>query len=155
MSVAVTLASRIAKSASRVASEPTMSRCRRCVAALLIVLLSGARAPAEDTDRVHPDAEWSGYRVGDTGLWLGGYASMNVEVPQSDKARLDLADLGILVRYELTPSLAFFNETDLDDTVSFVEHVLSWIDPWNTLVFGGAIALVSITLVGYSRWAER
>jgi len=40
-------------------------------------------------------------------------------------------------------------------TVSFVEHVLSWIDPWNTLVFGGAIALVSITLVGYSRWAER
>jgi uncharacterized membrane protein YqhA len=40
-------------------------------------------------------------------------------------------------------------------TVTFVEHVLSWTDPWNTLVFGGAIALVSLTLVGYSRWAER
>jgi uncharacterized membrane protein YqhA len=39
-------------------------------------------------------------------------------------------------------------------TVTFVEHILSWMDPWNTLVFGGAIALVSITLVGYSRWAE-
>jgi uncharacterized membrane protein YqhA len=39
-------------------------------------------------------------------------------------------------------------------TVTFVEHVLSWSDPWNTLVFGGAIALVSLTLVGYSRWAE-
>lgn len=38
--------------------------------------------------------------------------------------------------------------------VTFVEHLLSWSDPWNTLVFGGAIALVSITLVGYSRWAE-
>lgn len=37
-------------------------------------------------------------------------------------------------------------------TVSFVEHVLAWIDPWNTFVFGGAIALVSFTLVGYSRW---
>lgn len=39
-------------------------------------------------------------------------------------------------------------------TVTFVEHVLSWTDPWNTLVFGGAIAVVSLTLVGYSRWAE-
>jgi uncharacterized membrane protein YqhA len=40
-------------------------------------------------------------------------------------------------------------------TVTFVEHVLSWSDPWNTLVFGASIALVSLTLVGYSRWAER
>ena len=40
-------------------------------------------------------------------------------------------------------------------TVAFVEHILSWSDPWNTLVFGGAIALVSLTLVGYSRWVER
>jgi uncharacterized membrane protein YqhA len=39
-------------------------------------------------------------------------------------------------------------------TVAFAEHLLSWNDPWNTLVFGGAIALVSLTLVGYSRWAE-
>jgi uncharacterized membrane protein YqhA len=39
-------------------------------------------------------------------------------------------------------------------TVTFVEHLLSWNDPWNTLIFGGAIALVSVTLVGYSRWAE-
>jgi len=39
-------------------------------------------------------------------------------------------------------------------TVTFVEHILSWNDPWNTLVFGGAIALVSLTLVGYSRWAD-
>lgn len=40
-------------------------------------------------------------------------------------------------------------------TVTFVEHLLSWSDPWNTLVFGGAIALVAITLIGYSRWAEQ
>jgi uncharacterized membrane protein YqhA len=39
-------------------------------------------------------------------------------------------------------------------TVTFVEHVLAWSDPWNTLVFAGSIALVSLTLVGYSRWAE-
>ncbi len=39
-------------------------------------------------------------------------------------------------------------------TVTFVEHLLSWSAPWSTLVFGGAIALVALTLVGYSRWAE-
>ena len=39
-------------------------------------------------------------------------------------------------------------------TVTFVEHLLSWNDPWNTLIFGGAIALVSLTLVSYSRWSE-
>ncbi len=39
-------------------------------------------------------------------------------------------------------------------TVTFAEHVLSWVDPWDTLVFGGAIALVSLTLVAYSRWSE-
>ena len=40
-------------------------------------------------------------------------------------------------------------------TVAFAEHLLSWIDPWSTLVFGGAIAVVSLTLVGYCRWTER
>jgi uncharacterized membrane protein YqhA len=39
-------------------------------------------------------------------------------------------------------------------TVTFVEHLLAWIDPWNTLVFGGAIAIVAFTLVGFSRWSE-
>jgi uncharacterized membrane protein YqhA len=40
-------------------------------------------------------------------------------------------------------------------TVTFAEHLLSWSDPVNTLAFGGAIALVSLTLVAYTRWAER
>ena len=39
--------------------------------------------------------------------------------------------------------------------VTFVEHLMTWNEPWNTLVFGGAIALVSITLIGYSRWTQR
>ncbi len=39
-------------------------------------------------------------------------------------------------------------------TVTFVEHVLAWSDPWTTLVFAGAIAVVALTLVGYSRWSE-
>ena len=39
-------------------------------------------------------------------------------------------------------------------TVTFVEHLLSWSDPWNTLVFGGAIAIVAVALIGYSRWTQ-
>lgn len=40
-------------------------------------------------------------------------------------------------------------------SVTFVEHLMTWNDPWNTLVFGGAIAVVSVTLIGYSRWTQR
>jgi uncharacterized membrane protein YqhA len=39
-------------------------------------------------------------------------------------------------------------------SVTFVEHLLSWTEPWNTLVFGGSIAIVSLTLIAYSRWSE-
>lgn len=39
-------------------------------------------------------------------------------------------------------------------TVTFAEHLLSWSDPWNTLIFAGAIAVVSLTLVAYNRWGE-
>jgi len=39
-------------------------------------------------------------------------------------------------------------------TVTFVEHVLSWTDPWSTLVFAGAIAIVSLAVVAYTRWSE-
>ena len=42
-------------------------------------------------------------------------------MPESQHARLELGDLGVLVRYELTPTLAFFNETDVDDAVALVE----------------------------------
>jgi hypothetical protein len=88
-------------------------------------LLVAAGSPAADDtapDRdVHLDGGSAGYRVGDSGLWLGGYATVNVEVPRSSPASADIGDLGILVRYELTPRLSFFNETDLEDTVSLVE----------------------------------
>lgn len=40
-------------------------------------------------------------------------------------------------------------------TVTFVEHLMSWNDPWNTLVFAAAIAVVAVTLIGYSRWTQR
>lgn len=89
---------------------------------LLVTAVSSGRAAESDPGlRLGPEGEQGGYRVGETGLWVGGYASLELEVPESDHARFELADLGLLVRYELTPSLAFFNETDVDDTVALVE----------------------------------
>jgi uncharacterized membrane protein YqhA len=38
--------------------------------------------------------------------------------------------------------------------VTFTEHLLAWEEPMNTLIFGGAIVVVVLALVAYSRWAE-
>jgi uncharacterized membrane protein YqhA len=70
-------------------------------------------------------------------------------------ARLDAIPESLVVSSLHQLKVRFASMLILLMTVTFVEHLLSWSDPWNTLVFGGAIALVSITLVGYSRWAER
>jgi len=98
---------------------------RRSVTASLLALVTAVSlaqaAEGEPGWRFGPEGSEGGYHVGQTGLWVGGFASLEVEVPQSQPALLQLADLGLLVRYELTPSLAFFNETDLDDVVSLVE----------------------------------
>lgn len=40
-------------------------------------------------------------------------------------------------------------------SVTFVEHLVAWTDPWSTLVFGGAIAIVAAALIAYSRWSQR
>ena len=98
------------------------SSCGRALAASLLVLMAALPAAAESESRLASEASEGGYRVGHTGLWLGGYASIDGEVPESAPATAEVGNLGLLARYELTPSLAFFNETDLEDTVRLVEH---------------------------------
>jgi hypothetical protein len=132
MSPAVTLASSTANSAKRVVMEPAPSRPRRshcaqrALAAALLALIATARSQASDLEASSApplvrDVEGGGYQVGESGLWLGGYATLNFEAPESEPLDLSLNDLGLLARYELTPSLAFFNETDLVDTVTLTE----------------------------------
>ena len=125
MSPAVTLASRIANKASCSAIEPRLPRRTPALLAWVGVLLLGVSisraAETEPGATLAPDAI-GGYRVPHTRLWLGGYASIEGTVPESGPASLGFGDLGLLLRYELTPTVAFFNETVLDDTVSLVEH---------------------------------
>jgi hypothetical protein len=140
MSAAVRLASRTANNTRRVAIEPrSLCRTRAAgprrrspdwaggwLAAWLLIFVAAVSisrgAEPEPGSRALPDASDGGYHVGNTGLWLGGYATIDAEVPESAPAALEVGDLGLLVRYELTPSLAFFSEIDLDDTVRLVEH---------------------------------
>jgi uncharacterized membrane protein YqhA len=70
-------------------------------------------------------------------------------------APLDDAPAALVVHDVSALKARFASMLILLMTVTFTEHLLSWSDPWNTLVFGGAIAIVSLTLVGYNRWAER
>ncbi len=104
--------------------EPHRSFVRLAMWLLIVVVavsIGHAGEPEKDSYSL-PDASGAGYHVGQTGLWLGGYTTVEVEVPESGPASVGLGDLGLLVRYELTPSLAFFNEIDLEDTARFAEH---------------------------------
>jgi hypothetical protein len=104
---------------------PVGGRCRRWLAAWLVILAAAAPTCAAESEpalSATPEASGTGFHVGNTGLWLGGFATVDVEVPESGPAFLELGDLGLLARYELTPSLAFFSEIDLDDTAMLVEH---------------------------------
>ena len=94
----------------------------RALAASLLALMAALPAAADSESRLVSEPSEGGYHVGHTGLWLGGYASIDAEVPESGPATLEVGNLGLLARYELTPSLAFFNETDLEDTVRLVSH---------------------------------
>src|SRR5262245_18693426 len=85
------------------------------VAATAVV---GSAAPLEDQPVATAEGSAGGYEVPGTGLWLGGFATLAVEVPKSRPVLLALGDMGVLIRYQLTPTLTFFNETDLDDVAT-------------------------------------
>ena len=90
------------------------------IASLLLVAataLVGAAAPLEEPVAT-AEGGAGGYEVPGTDLWLGAFATLEVEVPKSRPALLDLGDMGVLIRYQLTPTLTFFNETDLDDVAT-------------------------------------
>jgi hypothetical protein len=97
------------------------------VALAWLVISVGIASPGAGSD-VDPGAALAteggggGYHLAHTGLWLGGYATLEGSVLESAPASLGLGDIGLLIRYDVTPRLTFFNELDLDDTVTWVEH---------------------------------
>lgn len=112
----------------RCAWRPHAERSLRWAARLLGGLLIasaaswGVAAEADPRLALVPDGGGSAYRVASSGLWVGAYATLEASVPESAPASVGLGDLGLLLRYELTPSIALFNEVDLEDMVTLVEH---------------------------------
>lgn len=94
------------------------------VVSVFIVLAATAGNGSELEPVPYPaevGAGGEGYHVGNTGLWLGGYLNIDGSVPESGPTSLALADAGLLARYELTPRVTLFNETDLEDSVTWPE----------------------------------
>jgi hypothetical protein len=94
------------------------------LAASLFMVASAPLARGAEPDFPSPVAREvspRGYTLAGTRLWLGGYLNISGTVPESGSASLALGDVGLLARYEVTPSIALFNETDLEDSVTWQE----------------------------------
>ena len=85
---------------------------------IILTVRAGNGSEIEPTATV---AGGEGYRVGNTGLWLGGYLNVDGRVRRPGPASLGLADVGLLARYEVTPRVTLFNETDLEDSITVRE----------------------------------
>ncbi len=101
---------------------------------LLLAVPTATFAAAEDTGhaedtaydvpspfRLTRDPSGEGYKFAGLPVWLGGDATISGAVPEHDPAFAELDEVDLLLRYEPTPRLSFFNETRLDNTVTVEE----------------------------------
>ena len=101
------------------------SRGPRVAAALLALALLWPAPAARGADVTEPvpaseSGELSsGIELGDSGLWVGGYLTNTLSLLEDSPDSLALSDVGLLVRYQLTPTVSLFNETDLDDSLTW------------------------------------
>lgn len=56
-----------------------------------------------------------GLAVGETGLHLGGYATLAVDRAEGDPAELTVDDLSLFVLWQLVPRVRFFSELEVED----------------------------------------
>ena len=52
---------------------------------------------------------------------MGGYINGTLNLPEGGPDSLTLSDLGLLLRYQVTPTISLFNETDLDESLFWEE----------------------------------
>jgi hypothetical protein len=82
----------------------------------LAVAWPAAAAPDAETAAASEGLS-SGWELGDSGLWVGGYLTNTLSLLEDGPDSLALSDVGLLLRYQLTPTVSLFNETDLDDSL--------------------------------------
>src|SRR5262245_26242388 len=101
-----------------------VSHCRplcrpRLVLALLAatLMLAPSLCGAEVSETTWGGEVSRGWELGSSGFWAGGYVTNELDVLEGMPNTFSLADLGVLLRYQLTPTISFFNETDLDESL--------------------------------------
>jgi len=85
---------------------------------LTISLLSMASDPACADVPSEPYRLGRGYRVGQSGLVLGGYSSIAYSNFKHQRGKLVLEDASLFVSWELKPWLRFFSEIEFEDAVT-------------------------------------
>ena len=61
----------------------------------------------------------NGWRVGDTGLHLGGYANVEMGDEKNQPIKFGIGNLSLITRWEGEGKLRLFSEIDFEDTLSF------------------------------------
>jgi hypothetical protein len=90
---------------------------------ILVLVLSLSSAWA-DTDMAPRGYQLGrGYPLGDTGIRLGGYASVEVDAPRSGPWSFDVGDLSLFTTWEDDSGRwRFFSETEIGDALTAGEH---------------------------------
>ena len=84
-----------------------------CVAALAAALTVSVPAWSGSDDSGYRLGR--GYRLGNSGFRLGGYASLGVEVPRGDSWALQANDLSLFLSWDQGGRLRFFSELEVGD----------------------------------------
>jgi hypothetical protein len=88
------------------------------ITALLLVTSSGVLA--EDSDKGYQLGR--GYALGNTGIRLGGYASMHVESLGQVPWSFNISDASLFVTWDNGSKLRFFSELEVEDSFTAGEH---------------------------------
>jgi hypothetical protein len=89
---------------------------------LFALLLPIPLAAAAENDAEESYSLGRGYRVGATGLRLGGYASADFALPRSAPWVFRLSDLSLFINWDQGGRLRFFSEVEVSDALTVGEH---------------------------------
>jgi hypothetical protein len=81
------------------------------------VFVTSAVGGAEWAGSTGSDEAAQGWQLGNSGLWVGGYINNTFELQEGGPDSVTLSDVGLLLRYQVTPTVSLFNETDLDESL--------------------------------------
>ncbi len=107
------------------------TRAHVALAGAILALVTAASSPAAspappfaagDAARDVDYTPGRGFRLGNTGVHLGGYTNVSVARDEGKRAQLTLDDLSLFVTWAPVPRLHFFSELEFGDLVRIDDH---------------------------------